>query len=302
MTNHPSVWAVVPVFNRCEKTLNFLKCFSRLSYPNKKAVITDDASPDNTAYNIKLNYPDVPVIEGSGNLWWAGGTNRAIDYALKNNADYILTINDDGVFGESLLDGMMNAARKNPKYIVGCRLMRENDRGLIWSLGSSFDETGKGLFKLNHENQSWDAIKHKIPNPYPVDFMPGNGVLIPREVFEKIGRYHERLLPQYHADSDFIIRAKRAGFIPVIATDCVIYNHIITEPLVKTKLDVFFSKKSDVFLQAALVILIKYFPARKIIPVLWNTYWRFLKPGWLKFLQRKWRERKTGRRPLKSKK
>ena len=122
-SNLPLVYAVVPAFNRCDKTLNFLRQFQTVRYPNKRAVICDDGSTDNTYLNIKMNFPDVAVLRGDGNLWWSGGTNMAVRHALTQGADYILTINDDCHMESDFLDERVKIASKDPKYIVGCRLM-----------------------------------------------------------------------------------------------------------------------------------------------------------------------------------
>ena len=106
----PLVYAVVPAFNRCDKTLTFLRQFAKVTYPNKRVVICDDGSTDNTYLKIKLNYPEVEVLRGSGNLWWSGGTNMAARHALERGADYILTINDDCHMEPDFLTEMVRVA------------------------------------------------------------------------------------------------------------------------------------------------------------------------------------------------
>jgi len=246
----PIVYAVVPAFNRCEKTLRFLRSFQQVTYPNRRVVIVDDGSTDGTRFAIELNHPDVPVLQGHGNLWWAGGTNMGIRYALEQGADYILTINDDGVAEPDFLTHMVNVARQNPMYIVGCRLHCQDRPDEIWSIGTELVMKGGAFFSLNHAGERWSDIRDRIPDPYPVTAMPGNGVLIPRAVFKTAGFYDEKNLPQYHADSDLVLRARRFGFKPVISTRSVLLNHILEKPLVNNRIDLIFSKKSDRYWRA----------------------------------------------------
>src|SRR4051794_11321022 len=196
----PLVYAVVPAFNRCDKTLRFLRLFNDVRYPNKRVIICDDGSTDNTSFNIRINFPEVEVLRGNGHLWWSGGTNMAIRRALEAGADYILTINDDSVMDPDFLTHLVETARQSPKYIVGCRIHREDHPDRIWSIGTRRVFKRYEIFALNFWDQRWDEVRHKLPNPYPVDTMPGNGVLIPRAVFEQTGFYDDFHMPQYHAD------------------------------------------------------------------------------------------------------
>jgi GT2 family glycosyltransferase len=277
----PLIYAVVPAFNRCEKTLNFLKSFAKVDYPNKRVVICDDGSTDNTYLNIKLNYPDVEVLRGDGNLWWSGGTNMAARHALAHGADYILTINDDCIMEPNFLTEMVKVAQQNPKYIVGCRIHCEDEPDKIWAIGSTFVFKGYETLGLRGWGKLWRDLEGTLPNPLPTPTMPGNGVLIPRKVFEDVGFYDEKWMPQYHADSDLVLRAARAGYEPVISLCSVLYNHINTVPLVTTKWGIVFSKKSDRYWKATWAILHRYGPFGKRMWLMFLQYAPFFTPQWM---------------------
>src|SRR5947207_11557581 len=136
-SSEPVVYAVVPAHNRRDKTLRFLRSFADVTYPRKRVVIVDDGSTDGTRQAIELNHPDVPVLTGDGDLWWSGGTNAGIRYALEQGADFILTINDDSIMSPDFLDHLVAAARQDPLRIVGCRLHRQDVLEEIWSIGTS---------------------------------------------------------------------------------------------------------------------------------------------------------------------
>jgi GT2 family glycosyltransferase len=279
-SNLPLVFAVVPAFNRCDKTLNFLRQFQTVRYANKRVVICDDGSTDNTYLNIQMNFPDVTVLRGDGTLWWSGGTNMAIRHALTQGADYILTINDDCHMDPDFLDEMVNVAQQDPRHIVGCRLMFQEDPDKIWSMGTSPIFRGYEIYRLNFWGESWTRISSQIANPYPVTAMPGNGVLIPRQVFDEVGFYDQTNMPQYHADSDLVMRAARAGYKPVISLNSVLYNHIPTEPLVTTRKAIIFSKKSDRYWKAVWTTLRRYGPFGKRVYLLLMQYVPFFVPRW----------------------
>ena len=276
----PMVFAVVPAYNRSTKTLRFIHSFSQVTYPRKRVVIVDDGSTDHTSYNVQINYPDVPVLQGNGNLWWSGGTNKGIRYALANGADYILTINDDAIMEPDFLTEMVKVAVCDAKYIVGCRIHRQDRPDVIWSIGTSLYFKGRETFRLNHAEEQWQAIGGQLLHPFPVDTMPGNGVLIPRRVFDEIGFYDEVNMPQYHADSDLMLRARNKGFKPVISLHSVIYNHILEKPLVDNRYDLVFSKKSDRYWRATWVTIWRYCPVGKKVWMFLLQYAPFFTPGW----------------------
>ncbi len=279
-SNFPLVVAVVPAFNRCDKTLNFLRQFPLVDYPNKRVVICDDGSTDNTYHNIRLNFPEVDVLRGNGQLWWSGGTNMAIRRALELGAEYILTINDDAIMSPDFLREMVEIARQNPRYIVGCRVHRQDHTDRIWAMGTTPVFRGYEMFSLNFWDRRWDDIKAGLPNPYPVATMPGNGVLIPRSVFEEVGFYDQEEMPQYHADSDLILRARRKGYMPVISLGSVLYNHILTTPLVSDRWNLIFNKKSDRYWRATWATLRRHGPAGKRVWLLMMQYVPFFVPQW----------------------
>jgi GT2 family glycosyltransferase len=45
-----------------------------------------------------------------------------------------------------------------------------------------------------------------------VDAFAGKGVLLPFEVFRTVGLYNSALLPHYHADTEFTLRARKSGY------------------------------------------------------------------------------------------
>lgn len=275
----PLVFIVVPAFNRVEKTLRFLRCFQAVDYPNRRIIIVDDGSTDGTAFAIRVNFPDAIVLGGDGNLWWSGGTNTGVEYALQNGADYILTINDDSIMEPDFLRRMVQVAVMNPRYIVGCRLQCQDQRDQVWSIGTSLVFRGGEIFRLNFAGRRWEDVRGTIANPYPVETMPGNGVLIPREVFERVGLYDARNMPQYHADSDLVLRAREAGFEPVIALAAVLYNHILEKPLVTNRIDLIFSKKSDRYWRAVWTTLRRHGPFGRRMYLFWRQYSPFFFNG-----------------------
>ncbi|MBE9079945.1 hypothetical protein IQ241_22085 [Romeria aff. gracilis LEGE 07310] len=98
------------------------------------------------------------------------------------------------------------------------------------------------------------------------DTLPGNGVLIHRQVSETVGLYNATWLPHYHADSELILRAQKDGFKAYVAPNIVLKNDFSAAQkrvCLKTLAGLqwtLFAKKSHLYAPAILYIVLKYAP------------------------------------------
>lgn len=223
------VAVVVPVRNRWKKTARFLESFKDQDYENLTIYIVDSNSSDETRdILLSLSSKDLVAVSAGDEDYWAGATNRGIEQALRDGCDFIFTINDDSRPAPQIVKKLVDCAHIHQLPIVGSRVNFLQDPALVWSVGS-YNQWGTHLiFQLNDNNVYDEDIKLKYgAMPYvEVEFMPGNGVLIHRSVFDKIGLYDEKNYPHYHADSEFILRAKKHGFKAAICLDAVVFNDV----------------------------------------------------------------------------
>ncbi len=222
----PLVAAVIPVRNRREKTLRFLASLAVQTWPRLLPVVVDSNSSDGTLAAVQSNFPWMRTVAASGNDFWTGATNKGIRAALKADADYILTINDDSIVREGLVEDLVQIARHYDYPILGCRIDFLARPGLIWSLGASHSWATSELFSLNYNGCREEDLPEIIRDAVavPVESTPGNGVLVHRRVFEKVGLYDDRNTPHYHADTEFLLRCRKHNFTPRIAPKIIVYN------------------------------------------------------------------------------
>ena len=135
MTQHPKVSIVTPIHNGIEHTVDYLDSLSRISYPHYEVVIVDDGSTDGSAERISASFPQVRIVSGDGNLWWAGGTNAGIRDALARGTDFILTMNNDVEVAPDLLDVLLGCAADHPGAIIGGKIYVEDRSGASGNIG-----------------------------------------------------------------------------------------------------------------------------------------------------------------------
>lgn len=200
------IYIVIPVHNRKEFTKNCLLSLRKQTYQNFKTVIIDDGSTDGTAEMLANDFPEVQVIKGDGNLWWTAATNLGVKYALENNADYVLTLNNDTIAIEDFLEKMIYWADKTPNSLLGAFAIDADTKKPVYGGEIINWKWANSKFLLDIlPKEQWHGL-------HEVTHFPGRGLLIPIEVFKKIGFFDEKHFPHYAADYDFTHRAIRAGY------------------------------------------------------------------------------------------
>lgn len=89
-----SIAVLLTVHNRKEKTLHCLQDLFTQEIPKGFQIdvyLTDDGCTDGTPKAVKMQYPQVNIVEGNGNLFWNRGMYTAWETAVKiKDYDFIL--------------------------------------------------------------------------------------------------------------------------------------------------------------------------------------------------------------------
>jgi len=273
------IYICIPVFNRIGYTRKCLRSIYEQSYKEFSVIICDDGSTDGTGDILASEFPEVTVLKGTGDLWWSGGTNKCVEYALRTagNDDYIFTLNNDTELTGDTLNILVDFAGRNPKSIVSCGNYFNNERQKLEA--TAFVKKNRWPFSLYHKllfpwGQNAGDLKKKV---FEVDSVSGKGVLIPAEVFRKVGLYNAEKLPQYHGDTEFTRRAVKAGYRIFINLDAVIYTdqsasgigQVNSKVSIREFIHSFSSKRSENYLPSL------YYRSRLIYGLKWPVYLLF---------------------------
>jgi len=179
---------------------------------------------------LAIDFPEVRAIKGNGNLWWTGATNAGVDYVLENrktgNLDYVLTLNNDLEVPENYLETLVKTASVYKDSILGSVSVDILNPKLLSFCGVSWNEfTGRYHSKAKDYNYTY---KDLVDRQQIIDsnILPGRGTLIPINVFKAIGVYDSINFPQYAADEDFSLRARRNGWRLLIPTSTYVMCYI----------------------------------------------------------------------------
>lgn len=281
------VAAVIPTYNRWLKTRRFLQQFTQQTYNKLTIIVADADSPDGTASKIQECYPSVILVRVDRQQYWAGATNAGVCYALENDYEYILTINDDATVALDYVQRLVALSQRHNLKILGSRIDYLNSPGKVWALGTELNWRTPNFLQLRYSNIDADDLPADVATQdvLAVDTLPGDGVLIHRSIFEEVGLYKSQVLPHYHADSEFILRASRYGLQAYVTPHIVLQDDFSEEQKVQDFTSIsglkyaFFNPKSHLFAPAIAYILFRYCPWYAYPQTLYYLLVRLLRLG-----------------------
>jgi len=213
------IYIVIPVFNRKEYTRACLQSLREQTTKTYKAIIVDDGSTDGTEQMLKDEFPEVVILKGDGGLFWTAGVNLGIRYALEQDAQLVMTMNNDVVADPALLENMYKWHTLKPNALLGALELDAVSGNPIFG--------GERLnWKFNRIEQVLDTLPVEDQKGiHPVTHLPGRSLLLPRIIMDKVGIFDQERFPHYIADYDYTHTVRRAGFELFCNYDARIYTY-----------------------------------------------------------------------------
>ena len=203
-------------FNRKEKTLKALSALYKAHEVEKDRIsmaiyLTDDGSTDGTGEAIKTAYPEIKVLQGTGDLYWAGGMRHSWNEAKKGDYDAYLLLNDDTFIESSmfteLLDTHTYCLNKYGQGGIYCGATRDRETGEYTYGGHVF--TNKFMAK-------YVKVLPNGKSPQPIELGNANIMWVSKNVVEQIGILSNKYIHGL-ADYDYTLMAVKEN-LPVLIT------------------------------------------------------------------------------------
>lgn len=225
----PNVAIVILNHNGFKDTKACLLSLNKIAYSSFKVYLVENGSSDNSVIKIqnflrmkKLGYP-LEFIVAKNNLGFAGGNNLGVKKAVKDDFSYILLLNNDTEVKPDFLDRLIESAEQNPKAgIFGPKIMYHSQPNKIWFGGGKFSWFGGGKHLRFNEEEKTNNLTQE---PKIVDWITGCCMLIKDKVIKKIGLMREEYF-LYYEDTDYNLRARKAGFYSLYIPSSVIYHKV----------------------------------------------------------------------------
>ena len=202
-----NVAVLLSVYNRKDSTLNCLSlCYRQIEMFKASGkykfdiYLTEDGCTDGTVEAVAVQFPEVNIIHGDGNLFWNRGMCAAWNEAAAHNYDFYMWLNDDTMLHHGAFVTMLeNSASLGHRAIV---------------VGTACDSSGK--LSYGGRTRSGKIIRPDDIIPVACDIFNGNLVLIPNYVYQRLGTMDPKYSHSF-GDYDYGIRAMKKGITEVIA-------------------------------------------------------------------------------------
>jgi len=163
------------VFSTCIDALQ--KALKDISH---EIVVVCNGTPEATMNKIQAKYPTIEMVVCGRNIGVAKGRNMGVKSAT---GDVLLFLDDDQIVNNKTIELMITELDTGYDLIGVER----------WSMDAA------GHAKRQHEAKAELGVH---------DYVGGGGMLMKKEIFEKLKGFDERYYPAYYEDSDLCFRAK----------------------------------------------------------------------------------------------
>jgi hypothetical protein len=223
------VYAIIPVYNRLEFTLNCIKLLRTQNYECITIIVSDGGSTDGTASEVQRRYPEVVVLASQEELWWAGSMKLGIEYVLNmshSESDYVLMMNNDTEIGSDYVATLVEVADDHGAA-VGATIVDSRDPTCILDAG---------------EYVCWNPYSFPLKSSLEPDrdilddvsVLPGRGSLVPLRWVRMAGNVDADTFPHYLADYEFFYRLRIKGCPLLVSYRARLQAHIEETGLVPT--------------------------------------------------------------------
>ena len=221
--NNPTVAIVILNFNGSEYLKKFLPFVIASTYINKKIIVADNASTDDSLKVLEKQFPEIEVIVNKQNDGFAGGYNWALnlieaDYYVLLNSDVEVTPNWVGPIIE-LMEGDQTIAACQPKILsYKNKHMFEYagaSGGFIDYLGYPFLR-GRVFDILEEDHQQYN-------DTIPVFWASGAAMFVRSKVFKECNGFDARFFA-HQEEIDLCWRMQLKGYKIYVCPTSVVYH------------------------------------------------------------------------------
>ena len=155
-----------------------------------RIIVVDNASaPDDLRQLSQCQHPALKLICNTSNQGFAGGSNRGMEWALRENPTRpILLMNNDAQIDEATLIALLDSLNANPNIgMLGPLLYAPGLPEVLISAGSK-----DPMWHIHTLDKSLTEHDHVTPNPCKtVDYISGSVALLRAEAVQQVGLLDE---------------------------------------------------------------------------------------------------------------
>ena len=208
-------WKKYNLTSKCIDSLN------KSNYKNFKIILVDNEYSEKSLIDLRNKHKELIVFKEKNNLGFAGGNNIGIRYALENDYDYIMLLNNDTEVTENVILPLVERMEKN-LFLAAVQplILNFSNKSTIWNAGGKLNKfLGITSTRLNN-----NKLNSSIVFDDYTDWISGCCILIKSEILTKVGLLDEKFF-NYYEDVDWSLRMKNLGYDLGFVKESIIYHH-----------------------------------------------------------------------------
>lgn len=218
---------IVCIHNALDDTRRCLQSIVENTSHPFRIIMVDDGSRLETASYVKTFYEDHKDYTLLIRNEVARGYTLAANQGLRaSTAEYVVLLNSDTVVSQGWVDRLVRCIESNERIGLVGPLSNTASWQSIPEIEKNGDWADNSLPEDITISQMAEMVANYSALVYPVmSFLNGFCMLIRRSVIEEIGYFDEEAFAQgYGEENDYCLRARKAGWLLVLADDVYVYH------------------------------------------------------------------------------
>ncbi len=220
-SSRPKVGIVLVAYNNPDYINRCLESIQVGTYDNVEIIVVDNSTIAGSQHHQPRS-KNIHYHKTDDNVGFCAASNIGIAISLELKTDYTLMLNFDTVLVEDAIEKLVKTASalKNPG-IIGGKIFYLSEPDRIWYAGGYLSRLS-GVGKHRGFNEK-DTGKYDVSGE--VTYATGCCMLVPSEVFSKLGGFKEDLF-MYLDDAEFSLRILNAKLSIYYEPSAIIYHEV----------------------------------------------------------------------------
>ena len=216
MMINSKVAVIVVNWKKYDITSSCIESILNSTNSNFKIILVDNESDNKKVKNFKYRN-EIKIIQNKKNEGFSKANNIGIDYALKNNYDYTILINNDTIVEKNLIEVLLKTAQAKNFSVVQPLILNYNGKE-IWNAGGRINYFFGNFITRKKVGNSLNS-SHEL-----TEWFTGCCCLFKTKIFKEIGKLDESFFA-YYEDVDFSLRIKKHGYKIGFTSKTHIYHY-----------------------------------------------------------------------------
>ena len=216
MMINSKVAVIVVNWKKYDITSSCIESILNSTNSNFKIILVDNESDNKKVKNFKFRN-EIEIIQNKKNEGFSKANNIGIDYALKNNFDYTILINNDTIVEKNLIEVLLKTAQAKNFSVVQPLILNYNGKE-IWNAGGRINYFFGNFITRKKVRNSLNSSNELT------EWLTGCCCLFKTKIFKEIGKLDESFFA-YYEDVDFSLRIKKHGYKIGFTSKTHIYHY-----------------------------------------------------------------------------